>query len=271
MNDPKRILIVFLGAIFVALGFWGIKGHMDSDGYKNQVNYTTAVQASDADHFNYTVDSQQGRVLSNGTFTITPKDSVKFGEMNKSFGFVRRTEEHYTMHTREVCTSSGKTTQCHTEIYYTWDEVNEEVKESPTIHYFGRSYPIGLFNTGGFINGTNCLDFMKAGDDGGFFGKKKGCIDSDNYIDDNNRYVYDTMPLTFSGTFLATTYGGLKPFNEKSITIQQKSVSKVLHDVGRYQLIGFWVLTVLLIFLFIGACFAAYSWVFADGVWSLDE
>lgn len=244
---------------------------MDSDGYKKQVSYTTALQATDARHFNYAVDTQQGRVLSTGTFTIDKKNSVKFDEMNQNYGYAKRVKEHYTMHTREVCTSNGKTESCHTEIYYTWDEVDEEVKESPAVSYFGRSYPAGLFNIGQFIGDTNCETFMKGGSGTGFFETKKGCIDGDNYLDDDNRFTYSTMPLSFSGTFLATTYGGLKPFNENTITLQQKSIPKVLNDVGRYQIVSFWVMTTLLIIITIAACYAAYSWVMADGFWSVDE
>jgi hypothetical protein len=270
MNDPKRIIIVFLGAAMAALCFFGIKGHIDSEGYKKQFNYVTAVQATDADHFNYDVDSQQGRVLSSGTFIINPKESVKFDEMNKSYGYVKRTEEHYTMHTRESCsTDSDGNEHCHTETYYTWDSVNDDVKQSPNITYFGRTYPIGLFRTGQFIHDQDCEEFMKSGSGGGWFDTKKGCLEGDNYIDDDNRYTYDVMPLTFSGTFLASTEGGLHPLNEDAITLEQKNIPQVLKDVGQYRLVGFWVLTVLLIIVFIGACFAAYAWVMQDGIWSL--
>lgn len=272
MNDPKRITIVFLAAVMLALMFFGIKGHLDSEGYKKQFNYVTAIQATDADHFNYDVDSQQGRVLSSGTFTIDRKEAVKFDEMNKSYGFVRRTQEHYTMHTREVCSSDSNGNQhCHTETYYTWDEVNQEEKQSPHVVYFGRTYPIDLFRTGKFIRSANCKEFMGAGSGGGWFETKKGCLEGDNYIDDDDRYTYDVMPLSFWGTFLATTQGGLRPLNEKSITLEQKNIPQLLKDVGKYKLVGFWTLTILLIFLFIGACIVAYGWVFADGIWSLDR
>ncbi len=272
MNDPKRIIIVVLSAIFIALCFLGLKGKMDSDGYKKQVSYTTALQATDARHFNYAIDTQQGRVLSTGTFTIDPKNAVKFDEMNQSYGYAKRTQEHYTMHTRENCTSdSDGHEHCTTETYYTWDETGEEEKESPTVLYFGRSYPAGLFNIGQFIGGTNCESFMATGSGSGFFETKHGCLDGDNYIDDDNRYTYDTMPLSFSGTFLATTEGGLHGFNENTISLQQKSIPQVLHDVGRYQIVSFWVMTTILIIIIIATCFVAYGWVMEDGVWSLDE
>lgn len=271
MNDPKRILVVVLGLIVIGMMAIGIKGHMDSNGYKNQVNYTTAVQSTKQDDFNYIVDSQQGRVLANGDFKAKGSPA-KFDEMNKGYTFVNRSKEHYTMHTREVCTSdSDGNEHCHTETYYTWDEVSSDQAEVNQLILFNRDYPTSLFNFGAYESGTNCAEFAPAGTGSGFFETKHGCLDGDYYLNDDDRYVYSTVPLTFNATFLATTYGGLKPFNGNSITLENKSIQNVLKDVGKYQLISFWVVTILLIFLTIGAGFAAYGWVMEDGEWSLEE
>ncbi len=269
MNDPKRIIVVLLGLIVIGMGALGIKGHMDSNGYKNQVNYTTAIQSTKQDDFNYIVDSQQGRVLANGDFKAKGAPA-KFDEMNKGYTYVHRSKEHYTMHTREVCSGSGKTESCHTEIYYTWDEVSSDVAEVSQLTFMGRDYPTALFDFGDYNHGTSCTEFAPAGTNG-FFKGSKGCVDGDFYITDDDRYVYSTTPLSFNASFLATTYGGLKPFESNSIKLENKSIGQILKDVGKYQLISFWVVTVLLIFLVIGAGFAAYAWVFEDGVWSLEE
>lgn len=271
MNDPKRILVVALGLVVVGLGVMGIKGHMDSDGYKNQVNYTTAIQSHEKDDFNYIVDSQQGRVLANGDFTTKGAKLAQYPEMNQGYTYVSRDHEHYTMHTRTVCSGSGKTESCHTEVYYTWDYVDGDVQEASKISFYGRDYPTSLFNYGRYKHGTNCEEFAPTGTGTGWFETKKGCIDGDWYIDDNDRYVYSTVPVTFNATFLATTFGGLKPFNENAITLQDKSIGQALKDVGKYELISFWVVTVLLIILTIGAGVAAYYWVMEDGVWSLER
>jgi len=270
MNDPKRIIVVLLGLVFIVLCATGIKGHMDSNGYKNQVNYTTAIQSTQKDDFNYIVDSQQGRVLANGTFSTKDSKQAKFDEMSQGFTFVERVKEHYTMHTRTSCSGSGKNESCHTETYYTWDEVDANQAYADKINFMGRNYPSTLFNYSKYQRKTNACSFTAAGTGTGFFEEKHGCIDGDFYLDDNNRYVYSTVPTTFNATFLATTYGGLKPFNEKSITLQNKSIKQVLHDVGKYQLISFWVVTIILIILTIIAGIIAYKWVMEDGVWSLD-
>lgn len=269
MNDPKRIAVVAFGLVFLGICTLGIKGHMDSNGYKNQVNYTTAIKTSNQDDFNYTVDSQQGRVLASGEFKTNT--GVKFPEMSKKFTYVDRVKEHYTMHTRQVCSGSGKTHSCHTEVYYTWDQVDSNETYAKNISFMGREYRPTLFNFSQYNKKADACAFTAKGTGTGWLDTKHGCIDGSFYLDDNDRYVYSTVPTSFNATFLATTYGGLKPFNEKSITLQDKSIEQVLKDIGKYQLIGFWVVTVLLICLAIGAGLAAYSWVMSDGVWSVDR
>jgi hypothetical protein len=271
MNDVKRIVVVVLGLIVLSLCALGIKGHMDSNGYKNQVNYTTAVQATDKDHFNYAIDSQQGRILANGTFSTQKSKQAKFPEMDKGYTYVGRDKEHYTMHTRTVCTSSGKTTSCHTEVYYTWDVVDSQVLFADKITFMGRNYNPTVFQYGKFNKDTDCLRFSKAGTSG-FFKGSKGCVDGDIYLTSDDRYTYSTVPVSFTATFLASSYGGtLKGFNEDRITLQDKSMAQVLNDVGKYQLIGFWVFTIMLVIFFIAAGVAAYAWVMEDGKWSMDE
>jgi len=270
MNDLKRILIVVLGLTTLCIFALGIKGHMDSDGYKNQVNYTTAIQSTKPDDFNYIVDSQQGRVLTSGTFTTKDSKQAKFDEMNKGYTYVNRVKEHYTMHTRTVCSGSGKSESCHTETYYTWDEVSSDDAYADVVSFMGRNYRTTLFNYSHYAGNTDCSAFSAPGESG-FFRGSKGCVDGDIYLDSDDRYVYRTVPTTFTATFLATTYGGLKPFQENTITLQNKSIAKVLNDVGRYQLIGFWVLVVLLVILISAGIFVAYSWVMADGEFSLTR
>lgn len=265
MNDPKRISIVALGLITLCVFAFGIKGHMDSDGYKNQVNYTTAIQSHEKNDFNYIVDSQQGRVLANGTFTTTKDKPAKFDEMTQGFTYVKREKEHYTMHTYTTCSKNS----CTTHVYYSWDEVSSDAAYANKITFMGRSYNPTLFNFSAFLHNVDACTFTAKDTDTGFFSSKKGCSDGNYYLDNDDRYVYATVPLSFSATFLATTYGGLKPFNENTITLQNKSISRTLHDVGRYQLIGFWVLIVIIIILAIAGCFIAYGWVMEDGVWSL--
>lgn len=264
MNDLKRVVIVLVGFVALALCAFGVKGHMDSDGYKNQVNYATAVQASNKDLFNYALDSQQGRVLTNGELTAKGK-LAKFDEMTQGFTYVDRTLEHYTAHT----SCGGKPVTCHT--YYTWDSQGSEERYSDKVTLYGREYPTTLFFYGKFAHDADACIFTAKDTSTGWFSSRHGCDSGMYYLDGNDRYVYTTVPTTVRATFLSSTYGGLKPFSEDRITLQDKSISQVLKDVGKYQLIGFWVATVLFVVLAVAAVFVAYAWVMRDGSWSMDR
>lgn len=272
MNDPKRIIIVLLGLVFISLACFGIKGHMDSDGYKNQVNYTTAIQATDKDHFNYAIDSQQGRILARGQFTTTIKNLAKFPEMTQGFTYVNRTREHYTLHTQVY--SCGKSTCVRT--YYSWDDVESQEVYSDKINLYGRTYPTTTFFMHKFLQKADACSITAKDTNTGFFHSKHGCESGWGgayyYLDNDDRYTYSTVPLNFTASFLADSSGGtLKGFSEPRITLQNKSLAQILKDVGRYQLIAFWVLITLLVILFIGAGVAAYYWVMSDGQWSTER
>lgn len=272
MNDPKRILVVLLGLITLIVCASGIKGHIEGEGYKKQVRYVTAIQSEEADRFNYSVDSQQGNLLTHGTFSVKKEALVKFPEMTQAFTYVDRTKEHYTMHTREVCSGSGKTESCHTETYYEWDTVGDEQQAASKISFYGREYPGNKFNYGHYKSSQDCEGITAAGTGQGWFQTKHGCLDGDFYLDDDNRYSYETVPQTFAGSFLASSMGGgLNPVGESAITIENKSISQVLKDVGQYKLVAFWTFLVIAIILTIVAGIAGYQWVMADGRWSLDD
>lgn len=249
MNDPKRLLIVLLGFILLCGFAFGVKGHMDSDGYKTQVKYQTAIQATDKTHFNYAVDTQQGNLLAHGTFTTDTAKLVKFPEMKQSYTYVDRVKEHYTMHTREVCEEENKEESCHTEIYYTWDEVADDTLTASKVNFYGRQYNPAIFSFRAF---HQSLD--------------------NYYLDGDDRYTYDIVPQTLTATFLASSMGGgLHGSGEDVITLQNKSIGQAMKDVGKYQLVAFWVCTVIIFFLFVFAAFAGYEWVMEDGVWSTKD
>lgn len=265
MNDPKRLLIVLLGLIVIVLGVLGIKDHFESEGYKTQVIYTTAIQAEDATRFNYAIDSQQGNLLVNGVFKTEDKNLVKFDEMTKSYTFVERTKEHYTAHT----TCHGKS-GCST--YYSWDSVSSDEQKTPQVTLYGRKYQGDLFNFKNFLQDTRCEGITAANTGHGWFSSKHGCDDGEYYLDNNDRYVYRTVPKEITATFLANSLkGGLNPVSEDRITLEDKSIKQQLHDIGQYKLIIFWAILAVVFVLICGAAYGAYRWVMEDGRWSLGQ
>ena len=270
MSDPKRIIIVVLIAIVMLPLGYAIKGAIDSGGEANARLYNTAIQATEQDRFNYAVDSHQGRVITNGTFTAN--EPVKFEEMNKKFAHVEKGREEYTRHEREVCTEDSEGNEsCHTEVYYTWDYAGGDDVTSPTLTLYGRKYPTSLFNIDGYERSVDCSEFMPQVDNG-WFGSKKGCNGHYNYIDGDTRYWYRIVDTSFAAGFIAdASDGNLKGMSGGQIGLHNKSVEQMIEDANNYHLGGnifiwFWWLLVLGI---MGG--AAYAWVMQDNEFSIYD
>ncbi len=270
MNDYKRVLLVVLGAILLfPIGF-AARGAINAAGEKNARMFNTAIQATETDRFNYTIDSHQGKLLGSGQFT--PTQLVKFPEMSKTFAAVSKTKQEYIMHTREVCTSDSEGNEsCHTETYYTWDDAGTDELESPSYKLHSREYPASLFNTGVFSFRADACDFTPAGKNMGWldWGEKTGCNDGYYYTDDDTRYEYDTIdPAGFSAAFISdVSTGALKPVSGLFISLERKSVEQMVKDANDYKTPG----TVFLVFWWIlvlgGMGALAYAWSMNDGKW----
>src|SRR5688572_23745506 len=105
----KKLLFslgIVAGAVFLTfVGTWIEAKIIDGAERKSQM-YQTAIQTKNDNEFNYSIDTQQGRVLAE--VTVKPVDKVKFPEMNKEFPAVIKTEETYTQHSRQDCTTDSE-------------------------------------------------------------------------------------------------------------------------------------------------------------------
>lgn len=265
MNDPKRILIVGIGVpLLLWLGFI-IKGAIDSGGEANARRYNTAIQASDADHFNYAIDSRQGLLLGEGD--LTADQPVKFPEMNKSFAFVDKIKETYEMHTREVCTEDADGNEsCHTETYYEWDFAGSEEKATDTMSLFGRKYPFALFGTDDFKYGADACDFT-APNTAGFFQQKNGCDGRYFYTDSETRFYYRVIDTGFHASLVAdVTEGTLGSVTGKYVHLKKSSIEQFIKEANDYHLGGNVFIVMWFILVLGGAGFAAYAWSMQDGI-----
>lgn len=264
MNDPKRVIIVVLAAILLFPVGFTLRNLINDSGEKNARMYNTAIQATETDRFNYTIDSHQGKLLGYGQFT--PSQLVKFPEMSKDYAYVQKSKEKYTEH--ESCsTDDDGNESCST--YYSWDSAGSDELETPTYKLHGREYPATLFNTGSMSQGAGCADFMGAGSGTGWLETKHGCIDGYYYIDDSTRYDYSVIGTQgFSAGILADVSDGtLKPVSGNLISLERKTPDQMVKDANNYQTGG----NVFIVFWFVlilgGMGALAYYWALNDGVW----
>ncbi len=211
--------------------------------------YQTAIQTKNDDELNYSIDTHQGRILT--TVTVKGVDTVKFDEMNKSFPYVKKTEERYERKTREVCETHYRTETrtvsdgeggtetetyeepyevCHQETYYEWDFVQNWEKQANQVSMADRKYPISLFSLR-----TEDIDAKEVveGATGKYVRKEaeEGLFDI-NFFDSDDvgdiRYSYDVMKLPQTGTVFLDVSQTLKPVYGNKINLDGQSPTEVL-------------------------------------------
>lgn len=253
--NKKQLLTLAVmagAALLISVGVW-INNSILNGAEQKARNLQTALQTKTDPQFNYAIDTKQGRVLA--SVTVKAVDLVHFPEMNKSFSRVKKTEEKYTRHTREVCEthyrsetrtrsasdSKGHTrTQtyteqvpyqvCHTEIYYSWDFVDSSTLTAKEVEMAGRKYSIEKFalsdesiDAKHIIEGAKGRYMTKEADhwvDLSLFGASIGDI----------RYSYSVLQLPKTGTVYLNVSGGVQSASGGKITLSPDSATKLVKD-----------------------------------------
>lgn len=245
------------GAVFlIFVGTW-IHAAVTNGAEQNARMYTTAIQTQGNDQFNYSIDTQQGKILT--TATINAVDTVKFPEMNKEFPRVYKTEERYTQHEREVCETKyrtethteqvsdgegGYTTEtvteevpyeeCHEETYYSWDEINHWEVVATKANMNGREYPMPMFNLRS--QSIDAKDII-TGETGQYVRKEADVWLDLNLFDSDDegdiRYGYEVMQLPQSGTVFLNTVGGLSNVHGGRISLSSESPKQQVENAQK--------------------------------------
>ena len=110
-------------AVMVLIGFFISSKIQEHTMDENEI-YNKAVKIEDKDQFKYGMDTNIGNAFVYGELKAV--DPVAYPEIGGRYMYVEKVKEEYTMHTRQVRHSTGKTTYYTTETYWTWDEVGSE-------------------------------------------------------------------------------------------------------------------------------------------------
>lgn len=246
----KKLLLslgVVAGAVFlITIGVWIENKIVDGAEQKARM-YQTAIQTKNDNEFNYSIDTQQGKILA--PVTVKAVDLVKFPEMNKEFPRVKKTEERYTQHERTVCETEyrteyrtvsvpdgegGYTTEtvaeevpyqeCHQETYYSWDVINEWEEVASKVNMAGREYPMAMFNLP--MQSIDAKDVVP-GATGEYLRKEADVWIDFNWFDSDDegdiRTSFDVLQLPQSGTVFLNTVGALSPVFGGRISLSSES------------------------------------------------
>lgn len=249
LTNKKLILslAVLAGAVFLlSIGVWIENKIVDGAEQKARM-YQTAIQTKNDNEFNYSIDTQQGKILAE--VTVKQVDTVKFPEMNKEFPRVRKIQERYTQHERTVCETEyrteyetqtvpdgegGYTTEtvavevpyeeCHQETYYSWDEIDSQEVEATKVNMAGREYPMNMFLLP--MQDIDAKDVIP-GATGKYLRKEADVWIDFNWFDSDDegdeRTSFEVLQLPKSGTVFLNTVGALSPVFGSKIGLSSES------------------------------------------------
>jgi len=230
-NYNKKLLfwliLIALAAFFISTGIL-IHNKILERSDKLSRLYTTSIKVRDADGFNYSIDTRQGNVFTEGVFTTD--SPVKFDEVNKSFLIIERHREKYIRRTETYSCGTSDAPRTCTRTVHEWDSDGEEKLRSNEVEIHNRTYGIDIFDfspqkikAGELIRGAKSYYYPK-GEPSGFFGNSVGDI----------RYYYKVINNQSFGSFLANTSSGLiAPIGSKHIKVWNNDIKTVINDSNK--------------------------------------
>ena len=138
-------------AVMILIGIL-ISGKISEYQMDKNEKYNKAVKIENQEMFQYGMDTNVGNAFVYGDLEAV--DTVTYPEIGGEYMYVEKVKEKYTMHTRQVAHSNGKTTYYTTEVYWTWDTVGSEDIECKEVSFCGVVFPSNKIN----VPGTDYID-----------------------------------------------------------------------------------------------------------------
>lgn len=235
----KREILASISVIAVLLliGFI-ISGKISDHLMDKNEKYNKAVKIEDQELFEYGMRTDIGNAFVYGNLEAV--DTVTYPEIGGKYMYVRKVEEHYTRHTRQVAHTTTVNGHSHTyyttEVYWSWDYVGSEDKACKEV------------------------SFLKH-----IFSSKKIQFPDDDYIDtlkesSHVRFKYYGVGLKYTGTIFTELKN--KTIKNNSPFYENMTIDKTVeHLESDFALWLFWIFWIILI----GAC--VYGFYYLDNEW----
>jgi len=136
-EDEIRTICIFVvsACIYIAIGL-AIKGGIDTWQMERNAKFNKALRIESDEAYKYAADTSAGNAYGYGQMEAL--DPVTVAEIGGAYISLSRVKEHYTMHTRTYTTTDSKGhEEKHTEVYWTWDEVERRSWHSDTVRFKG--------------------------------------------------------------------------------------------------------------------------------------
>ena len=227
-------------------------GFMISDNISNSITdgstvYQTTTQVNDNGSFAYAVETNVGNTLAEGN--IIAQGTVSFDEVIGEFAYIEKVEEEYRRHTKEVCRSYKGKQICHTETYWTWDEVESQKKECDKFTFY--DYELNKAKTLDQLS----VNRLKLNEDN----VESNMTMQNDYLYENlhKRYYYKVIDKDLTTTLFihldeTNDWTDFKLFKNKTI----EQVIENEKNAIKIDLIFFWIIYIIFIFIvIIGFCY----------------
>ena len=230
----KREIIASISiiAVMILIGVL-MSGKMSERQMDKNETYNKAVKIENTDLFQYGMDTNVGNAFVYGDLEAV--DTVTYPEIGGEYMYVEKVKEKYTMHTRIVTHSNGKTTYTKTETYWTWDRVGSEDIKCKEILFCGITFNSSKFD-------IPCKDYIDT-------------IKKSSHI----RYKYYGTKTKFTGTIFTELKDKTISDNTNFYNMNiEETVEHLESDGGE---IVFWILWIILIII------CVFGFYYLDNKW----
>lgn len=244
----REILVsVIMVCLLLCLGFF-IDSKIVEGQTLSKEKYNKALKIDNNNEmFKYAIETNVGNIINYGEFKIDK--GVNSEWLKNDYMYIEKITEEYTRHYRTVCSGSGKSRSCHTETYYTWDVINSQVSNVPTIKYSGldfnfndfKNYPKYRLELNQDMVAKNKIDKIKNNciyEKIRMFGANVG----------DKRYFYKVINKNFMGTVFGTTKNN-KFTDENGLEINNQTIKEFVKNKNDGFSIGrivFWIFYIVL-------------------------
>lgn len=222
----REILIcIIITSILIGIGFL-ISSAIENGIIENNEKYFKALKINnDEEIFKYALNTNVGYTLIQGK--VQAVDGVLIEDIEGKYFKIKKVEEHYTKHTRQVAHTRqvGDRTETYytTETYWTWDYAGEEEWHTNKFTFLNKEFD---FNTINFNN-----EEYQETKDGGY----------------HIRYQYYTIPFEFEGTLFTNIKNNTINDNIFSINVTIEQIIKSKENDTILAKIAFWIVWTLVI------------------------
>lgn len=145
MEITKREIIASISIIAILLILGVIIADKISDNVADDnAKYNKALKIEDKELFIYSMKTNVGDAFVYGE--LETLDPVTYEEIDGEYSYIKKIKEEYVMKTRTVThTDSEGHSYTTTEVYWEWDEVDRETKESEKAKFLGVEFDYSKF------------------------------------------------------------------------------------------------------------------------------